>query len=390
MVLIVVLAVMNGFQRGYIDTVIEVSSAHMRLEGKIEDLKHLRKNSSYKSFVIFNEEQVLLQGKNSRQSVAMFRAVEPNILEEDIGFREKMNMVQGKFDLGNDAGQLIKIVLGYELARHLGVGVADKVSVLATSGSSSSDLFPTDVELFVVGLFKTGYYEIDSNFAFIDLTASNKLFGDVDSYFANVKFENENEDILYASGMAKGVGSVKCKTWREYNRAFFGALKIEKNMMMLLIVLIFLVVSVNIYNGMRRSIYERREDISVLLAFGTTYDNIKVMFLITGFAIGIFGAILGLFLGLFVSIHINDLFSFVEYFVNGVIHSLSLFLENEDARNFAIFDKTYFYMEKVPVKIFFNEIFFVFLFALASSTFSTLVATKKVMETKLSEILRYE
>ena len=390
MVLIVVLSVMNGFQRGYIDTVIEVSSSHVRLEGKIEDLKKLEEITSYKSFVVFSEEQVLLQGKNGREGVALIRSVESNILKKDVGFKEKIKMVQGEFDLGETQKRIIKIVLGDELAKQLSLKVADTVRVLATSGSSCSDLFPEDVELFVSGLFKTGYYEIDSNFAFIDLSLSSKLFGERNSYFANVKLENEDEDVLYVSNIKKNKNEVNSKTWREYNRAFFGALKIEKNVMMLLVVLIFLVVAVNIYNGMRRSIYEKREDISTLMALGATNRSIKGLFVISGFLIGMFGSLLGLFLGLFVSIHINDVFSIIEMVVNGTIHIFSLFLEDRLSDDFAIFNTTYFYMEKVPIKMFFNEIFFVFLFGLASSTFAAVIATKKVMEIKLAEILRYE
>ena len=390
MVLIVVLSVMNGFQRGYIDTVIEVSSSHVRLEGKIEDLKKLEEITSYKSFVVFTEEQVLLQGKNGREGVALIRSVESNILKKDVGFKEKIKMVQGEFDLGETQKRIIKIVLGDELAKQLSLKVADTVRVLATSGSSCSDLFPEDVELFVSGLFKTGYYEIDSNFAFIDLSLSSQLFGERNSYFANVKLENEDEDVLYVSNIKKNKNEVNSKTWREYNRAFFGALKIEKNVMMLLVVLIFLVVAVNIYNGMRRSIYEKREDISTLMALGATNRSIKGLFVISGFLIGMFGSLLGLFLGLFVSIHINDVFSIIEMVVNGTIHIFSLFLEDRLSDDFAIFNTTYFYMEKVPIKMFFNEIFFVFLFGLASSTFAAVIATKKVMEIKLAEILRYE
>ena len=129
-----------------------------------EKLEELRKNSVYKSFVIFDEEEALLQGRSSTQATCMIRAVEKDIYTKDDGFKEKVKIIKGSFNLEEDSqNEDIKIVLGNELSRRLGVKVGSVISVIATSGSSESDLFPYDVNLSVVGLFKTGYYEIDSS-----------------------------------------------------------------------------------------------------------------------------------------------------------------------------------------------------------------------------------
>jgi len=390
-VLIVVLAVMNGFQRGYIDTVIEVSSAHVRLEGKQKDLKAVEEIAGYKSFIIFKEEQALLQGKRGSQSTVMIRSIEKDVLSKDAGFKNAVKMEKGRFDIEGlcDEGN-IKIVLGYELARKLSIRVGDNVQVLATSGTTETDLFPENLNLLVTGLFKTGYYEIDANFAFMDLATSSLLFGDSSPYFANVKLDNENKDLGYITEITKRNNNIKALSWREYNRAFFGALKIEKNVMMLLIVLIFLVVGVNIYNGMRRSIYERREDIAVLLSMGAKPNEIKRIFVLSGFMTGLFGSCFGLVMGLLLSLNINKIFSLIENIVTLIMSVVSILLENMQGDNFAIFDTSYFYMDKVPCKLFFLEIFFVFLFGLCSATFAALIATKKMTEIQPAEILRYE
>ena len=390
-VLIVVLAVMNGFQRGYIDTVIEVSSAHVRLEGKQKDLKAVEEIAGYKSFIIFKEEQALLQGKRGSQNTVMIRSIEKDVLSKDAGFKNAVKMEKGRFDIEGlcDEGNT-KIVLGYELARKLSIRVGDNVQVLATSGTTETDLFPENLNLLVTGLFKTGYYEIDANFAFMDLATSSLLFGDSSPYFANVKLDNENKDLGYITEITKRNNNIKALSWREYNRAFFGALKIEKNVMMLLIVLIFLVVGVNIYNGMRRSIYERREDIAVLLSMGAKPNEIKRIFVLSGFMTGLFGSCFGLVMGLLLSLNINKIFSLIENIVTLIMSVVSILLENVQGDNFAIFDTSYFYMDKVPCRLFFLEIFFVFLFGLCSATFAALIATKKMTEIQPAEILRYE
>ncbi|MGP1438626.1 MAG: ABC transporter permease, partial [Treponema sp.] len=268
--------------------------------------------------------------------------------------------------------------------------VGDFVQVLATSGTSETELFPENVNLLVTGFFKTGYYEIDANFAFMELNNSSLLFGEHPYYFANVKLNNDNKDVLYINEIMKEKTKIKALSWREYNRAFFGALKIEKNVMMLLIVLIFLVVGVNIYNGMRRSIYEKREDIAVLLSMGAKPNGIKGIFILSGLITGLFGSCFGIIVGLLLSVNINKIFSIVETIVNFIISIISILIEDVQTQNFEIFNTSYFYMDKVPIKLFFLEIFFVFLFGLCSATFAALIATKKMIDIRPAEILRYE
>ena len=388
-VLIVVLSVMNGFQRGYIDTVLEVSSSHVRLEGALKDLKEIKEMNNYKSFIFFNEEQALLQGKNDRQNTAIIRALEKDIIEKDNGFKEKVKITKGNFSLYKK-GDETPIILGSELARALSARVGDYIQVLATSGSFDSELFPESKNLLVTGIFKTEYYEIDSNFAFINLEDASDIFGFSNTSYANVKLEDGDKDILYISNIKEKNKNIKIQSWREYNRAFFGALKVEKNVMMLLIILIFLVVAVNIYNGMRRSIYEKKEEISILISMGAKKSNVKMIFILIGFLIGIFGSFFGLILGVLISLNINIIFSFIETIVNLTIQIISIFFNTLSEESFAIFNSSYFYMEKVPTKIFFSEIFLVVLFGIFSSTFAALIATRKMMNINLAEILRYE
>ena len=321
----------------------------------------------------------------------MIRLIEKNVLSKDEGFKNAVKIEKGAFDIeGLSDEKKAKIVLGYELARKLFIGVGDSVQVLATSGTSETDLFPENINLLVTGLFKTGYYEIDASFAFMNLDDSSLLFGEDSSYFANIKLKDENKDMVYISKIAKENNNIKALSWREYNRAFFGALKIEKNVMMLLIVLIFLVVGVNIYNGMRRSIYEKKEDIAVLLSMGASPNDVKKIFVLSGFATGFFGSCFGLIIGLLLSLNINKIFSFIETIVTLIMNMGSILMGNAQGEAFAIFNTSYFYMDKVPVKIFFVEIFFVFLFGLCSATFAALIATKKMTNINPSEILRYE
>ena len=153
-VLIVILSVMNGFQRGMIDTILQVNSAHVRLSGSAKDVEKAKAHGRYASFYIFSENQTLLQSKPAKQHPALLRAVPKTILGDDTGFSRAVTVTEGVFDLSEP----LSIVLGYELARSLSVQAKDKLSVIALAGGNQTDIFPENITLSVKGIVKTGYH----------------------------------------------------------------------------------------------------------------------------------------------------------------------------------------------------------------------------------------
>jgi len=180
------------------------------------------------------------------------------------------------------------------------------------------------------------------------------------------------------------------ESWRSFNRSFFGALRIEKNMLLFLVILIFLVVTVNIYHGMRRSVYERREEISVLSALGATPRKVQNIFIINGLVIGFTGAAAGLLCGLFLTVHINGVFSLAETLVNGLNTFISALIHHNQNEAFSLFSPEYFYMQEIPVRVFFSEVLFVFVFGLFSATAAAWKASSTISSLKPAEVLRYE
>ena len=263
MTLIVSLSVMNGFQRGFIDAIMEISSYHLRVENVVDE-------DSFKSFCAksplinvatpFYEAQSLMVGRNGAQSASLVRAVPYDICVKDCEFAKQAEVYAGSFDLTEPNS----IVLGSELARSLNAGVGSEVSLLALSGGNDVSLF-SDTRVFTVtGLFFSGYGDINSSFSFISLEDGKKYFGKDAKKIYGLKLKKSSEDSFVARSISKVFPDYSTESWRSYNRTFFGALRIEKNMLMLLVILIFVVVAVNIYNAMRRIVFERREVIAVL------------------------------------------------------------------------------------------------------------------------------
>ncbi len=387
MVLIVILSVMNGFQMSFIDTILKVSSGHIRLEGLSKELDKCENLNKHKYFYKFREAQSIMQNESGSQHGVLIKAVEEDVLKKDPEFKEAVKILSGLFDISDKNS----IVIGYEIARMLSLNVGDVINIIAVSGTSDADLFPENKNLTVSGIFKTGYHEIDTSFAFISLDSAGQIFGSSDKLFASVKLENQNYDAQYIAEINKNKLDVNATSWREYNHAFFGALRVEKNMMLILVILIFFVVAVNIYNSMRRSIYERREEISVLSSMGAYSKHLQFLFVANGFTIGLIGSTVGLLLGLLLSVQVNGVFAITENIINDILLLLSILISNVNATDtFSVFSPVYFYMEDIPVRIFYNEVLFVFLFGIFSSSSAALIAAKRILKLKPAEVLRYE
>ncbi len=385
MTLIVILSVMNGFQMGYIDSILEVSSYHVRLEGDPADIERAASLPGVRTVISFSENQVLVQGNYARQSGALLRGVPEDILDRDPLFAQSIEVQRGRFSLAGESS----IVLGNELARQLGVQIGDSISIVAVSGSSERDLFPENADLTVQGTVKTGYYEIDSSFAYVS-TETAKRFGGTDGNQAGVKLFDRNADTRFLGLLEQNIPGLRAESWRSFNRSFFGALRVEKNMLFVLVILIFLVVMVNIYHAMRRSVYERREEISILSALGGHPRAIQHIFMLNGFGIGLAGSVTGLLCGLFITVHINGVFSLAEGIVNFIGRFAESLLRLDSSGGFALFSPEYFYMQEIPVRMFFGEVFFVFVFGLFSATAAAWIASLKIATLKPAEVLRYE
>lgn len=384
--LTVILAVMNGFQLGYIESILEVSSAHARVSGPVEQLDQLTSIPGVRSVYTFAESQTLFAGNNHRQQGVLLRSLPADIAQLDPVFSKAVQPVSGRFSLDRTG----TVLLGSELARSLGVGVGDTVTVVAVSGGADTSLFPDQGNLLTVrGLFRTGYLEIDSTYAFISHEDGVLLLGGI-PLTAAVKLNDIDKDGVFLSRLQALYPELKAESWRSFNRAFFGALRVEKNMLMLLVVLIFVVVTVNIYHGMRRSVYERREEIGVLKALGGSPWRIQTVFLIGGLGIGLAGSLSGLLAGLLLASNINGVFSLAESSVNGFNSFLQGLLFREAGQSFTIFSPSYFYILEVPVRIIFAEVFAVFCFGVFSSTMAAWWASRSILSVKSAEVLHYE
>ncbi|MBI9106049.1 MAG: ABC transporter permease [Spirochaetales bacterium] len=362
MALITVISVMNGFQMGFIEDILEISSYHIRISDITkEEAVNVRDLKGIKSIMPFLESQSLINTEYSMEP-CLIKGIPADAEILDPAFFEHLNIVTGKFSPDTEGGILIGRITAYRM----GVTIGDRISIIALNGGTFGSLRPENSEFTVTGIFKSGYNDFDSSLVVMSLAS---LFGidDCASVEYGVKLENRFIDKAASLMIAAeaGIEQDKIVSWRSYNKSFFSALKLEKTMMFILLGLIFLVVSFGIFNSTRRTVVEKQEEIGIMRAIGSTPAQIRQIFVIEGLIIGLAGGLAGTAAGLLITLNINAI--------------LSVFAFNSGS-----------FLINVPVRIVFGEVFTIFTSALLFCVFSAYAASRKVSRITPQEVLRYE
>ena len=391
MTLIVTVSVMNGFQMGFIDSIMEISSAHIRVmapqdfDQQAFEQQCFRPELGVVAMEPMYEAQSLLASATGRQAASLIRAVSPDIMYTDAGFAQEMQMISGEFDLSRPG----YIVLGSQLARQLGVRVGSTVNMLALSGGSDVDLI-SDNRVFVVsGIFSCGYAEINSSYSFISMDAGQQFFGQEATKIFALKLADSENDLQVIHQLEKALPGIQTESWRSYNRSFFGALKVEKNLLMMLVFMIFVVVGVNIFNGMRRMVFERRSEIAILSALGGRKREVQLIFILRGLLTGLGGAIPGLLLGMLLCIQMDVIFDLIAK-LSYWIQYLFTMATNPAMAMFVRENTMYQVYASIPARMFPAEITFITIFGVFSALAASWVASRKVLAMTLSEVLHDE
>ncbi|MDR0315443.1 MAG: ABC transporter permease [Treponema sp.] len=403
--LIVIIAVMNGFQLSFIESILEISSCHVRMESfppekTGEARNRLLEIPGINAVIPFREFQALVRGKRGGQQAAMIRGLPVNALEIDPALGARLGFEDGSFSIEDRRSAL----LGSELARRLGLKTGDELTlfsiaaILPGTADAADESAGTGVETFIVtGIFRTGFYEYDSGLAIINIESAAAFsgFGPVLGMKLKNRFHDRNVLELARKKFAEqpGFETIKLSSWRDYNRSFFGALRTEKLFMFILVGLIFIVVGLNIFQAQRRSVLERREEIGLLRAVGGGEQAVRFVFVCDGAIIGFFGTAAGLIPGLLISSNISRFFTIIERIVNFFITIANIFtgmLGAGEAGSFAFFSPAVFYIKEIPSRIIPHEIVLICLFGFFSALLAAWFASGKVSHIRPAEVLRYE
>ena len=390
MSLVTVVSVMNGFQMSFVNAIMELSSFHIRVsksdsQTEADFLNFCADSKEIRCVSPFYESQALLVGNKSKESAGIIRGVDARTCEFDEGFAREIKIVSGSFDLSSADS----IVLGSYLAQSLGVTTGNTVNLLALSGGKDVELLSQNRQFKVTGIFECGYYDINQGYAFVSLEAAHMYFGEDAPVFYGIKIRRPQNDGFVSAAIKSCFPDAAVQSWREYNRTFFGALRVEKNILMMLVFLIFVVVAVNIYNGMRRLVFERSQEIAALSALGGTSFQIKAIFVVRGFLTGAAGTVIGVVLGIFISLNIRSVFLGVSH----CLYWLELFFTSVfSPENVAFITENQMYAiyASIPARIIPSEVLLISLFGVLSPLLASALASRSVLKLKIAEVLHNE
>jgi len=315
--LIIVLSVMNGFQKEVRDRMLGVVS-HIEifapngaaLPDLARTLAEVRANPQVVGAAPFIAAQALLaRGEDMKGAIVrgIDPAAEPNVTDLAIDLRKSAltRLIAGQFG----------VVLGAELARSLGVREGDKVTLVAPSGQvTPAGVVPRLKQMTVVGTFDSGHYEYDSTLVMIHIDDAAKIFRLEGPTGVRVKLKDLNQAREVGAELARTLsGDLVVRDWTRQNRTWFAAVQVEKRMMFIILTLIVAVAAFNLVSTLVMTVTDKRADIAILRTLGASPRSIMGIFVVQGAMVGVIGTLAGLALGLGVAFNIDVIVPALEH-----------------------------------------------------------------------------
>ena len=375
--LIVVLSVMNGFQKEVRARILSVVS-HVQITGaenRLADWQTVARESAAHPQVaaaapFVNAQGMLVFGAGVRGAVV--RGIVPELEQKvaEIG----LHMTVGKLE--SLAPGEFGIVLGSELARALGARAEDKVRLIAPQGLvTPAGILPRLKQFTVVGIFEVGMFEYDSGLALIHLEDAQKLYG-MGNSASGVRLKLH--DLFQAREVTHDLmerlrGDLYISDWTRSHANYFRAVQIEKTMMFIILLLIVAVAAFNIVSTLVMAVTDKQPDIAILRTLGASPGGIMKIFIVQGALIGAIGTLIGVAGGIALALNIDVVVPFLERLLN------VQFLSRE-----------VYYITDLPSDLQTSDVVAIALVSLALSLLATLYPSWRAARVNPAEALRYE
>jgi len=321
MALIVVIAVMTGFESDMKSRILGVEShiVVMRHGGSFSDYRNIMARieaaDGVRATTPFIYSQVMIRSATG-VSGAVLRGVDPETVGCVVKFFSPEDLARLAGGSPGPPGKNAApgIILGKELAKNLGVGTGDTIAMISPrSMLSPIGHMPAMKQFKIKGLFESGMYEFDNSLVYIHLKTAQKMMRMADTVTG---IEVRVDDIYQAGEIRKTLVRdlgfpYWIRDWMSMNRNLFSALKLEKTAMFIILALIILVAAFNIASSLIMMVMEKTKDIAILKAMGATDRSIYRIFLYKGMAIGVVGTILGVCGGIILCMLLSH-YKFIE------------------------------------------------------------------------------
>ncbi len=371
-VLIIVMSVMNGFRTELANKILGFN-AHIIVEPystpiDISKFSNNQIKDLSKDFMLTNSGEAVILSKNATKGI-LLRGYKIEDFQK-LAFIKKGKFIGNSEELNNNS-----ISIGKELSLDLNLNIGDKITIMSTSGVQTIiGNLPKQEKYLITSIFESGLADFDLNIAFINIGNLESLF-DIDKSERNLEIYLKNPlDIEINKKKIKNFFDQEfIYTWADMNSSLFSALKVERNVMFIILSLIIIVAAFNIISGLTILVKNKTRDIAILKSIGVQNKSITKIFFMVGFIIGSTATLFGIFLGVTFSLYIENIRQFLS----------SIF-------NISLFPEEIYFLSKMPSEINVNSIFII---ALCSILVTILVSIYPAMQASKQDpikSLKYE
>ena len=314
-VLIIVMSVMNGFRTELISKIVGFN-AHAVVQPANKPLEYIQDLNLTKN-IISNDGEAVILNKNITKGVFL-----KGYLESD--FRN-LQIVKNKEFFGSQNLNNNNISIGKELSFNLNVDVGDTITVMSPAGIQTLvGILPKQENFKIVSIFDSGLSDYNENIAYINLETLESFFNkNKDDRFLEFYFKDPKNIEIHKKNLTVMFPESLVYTWSDVNKSLFSALKVERNVMFIILSLIIVVAAFNIISGLTILVKNKTRDIGILKSIGVTNKSIKKIFFLVGFFIGTSATLFGVAVGTLFSIYIETIRQFISN-----IFGISLFPED--------------------------------------------------------------
>jgi len=372
-ILIIVMSVMNGFRTELINKILGFNP-HIIVkpyDKKInkEDLNNLdvlKKDISRTAFT-FNGQAILINRENTT-GVLVRSYLQNDVYKIDL---IKKGIIDGSLTNFNTN----TISIGKELAISLDLIVGDEVTLMSTSNIQTPfGSLPLQEKFTLSSVFSTGLAEFDQNVIFMPFENANSLFELTDMDIDLEILLNKPDNVqLVKDKVQKIFSDHYVYSWADLNKSFFGALKVERNVMFIILTLIIIVAAFNIISGLTILVKNKTKEIAILRTIGVSKNSIAKIFFLTGFAIGLLATITGVTIGILFSYYIEEIRVLIT----------SIF-------NVRLFPEEIYFLSQMPSEINLGYIFIISVFSLLITFFATIFPSLSAAKLDPIKALKYE
>ena len=375
--LIIVLSVMNGFQKEVRDRMLGVIS-HIEvfapggaaLPDLAQTLAEVRQNPQVVGAAPFIAAQALLARGEDMKGV-LVRGIDPalegNVTELAAQLKDSVfpKLLSGEFG----------VVLGGELARAMGVRTGDTVTLIAPSGQvTPAGVVPRLKQMTVVGTFDSGHFEFDTALVLMHQDDAGRIFRLEGPTGIRVKLQNLHLARQVATQLVGSLsGDLLVRDWTRQNRTWFAAVQLEKRMMFIILTLIVAVAAFNLVSTLVMTVTDKRADIAILRTLGASPASIMGVFMVQGAMVGVIGTLSGLALGLGVAFNIDVIVPALERLLNASFLPRDIYL-----------------ISRMPSEPQYADIMPIAVISLVLAFLATLYPSWRASRVNPAEALRYE